>query len=114
MSLVLPFTQWPDMDRAMWHRLIRQGGPFDDRGALSHLRETSRAGLQIKYGRWLEWLRRTDPAALLEVAAERATVERLTAWLEALNQVRPMTRLAFFSGSMRVLRAAAPDANWQM
>ena len=32
---------WPEADRAIWTALVRQGGPLDDAGALSHVRATT-------------------------------------------------------------------------
>ena len=88
MSLVLPITIWPEADRAMWERLLRRGGPLDDNGALSHLRATSLATLEHRYGRWLGWLVRVEPESLLQLPADRATLSRLMAWLEALRASR--------------------------
>ncbi|WP_416193165.1 hypothetical protein [Nitrobacter sp. TKz-YC01] len=108
MSLVLPITIWPEADRAMWQRLLRRGGPLDDNGALSHLRATSLATLEHRYSRWLGWLVRVEPESLLQLPADRATLSRLMAWLEALRHLAPMSKLMFVSGTLRVLCAAAP------
>lgn len=113
MSLVLPRSEWPAADRAMWSALVRPGGPLDDQGALVHLRSTSLASLEFRYGRWLRWLLTTCPEGIAEPPAQRATMARLSAWLEALEHVAPMTRLMFVSGTLRVLRAAAPELDWQ-
>jgi integrase len=96
----------------MWRTLTQPGGPLDNRGPLAHLRSTSLATLEVRYGRWLRWLQRAAPEALQEPPAERATMARLSAWLEALAHVAPMSRLMFVSGTLRVLRAAAPEAAW--
>lgn len=113
MSLAPPVSDWPPPDRAMWETLLRPGGPFDDRGALSHLRPTSIATLEHRYGRWLGWLARCEPEALLEPPTDRATITRLFAWLEALDHLAPMSKLMFVSGTLRVLRAAAPEKDWR-
>jgi integrase len=112
MTLDLPIANWPQADRDMWEKLRRHGGPLDDRGALSHLRPTSLATLEYRYARWLGWLASVDPAALLEPPADRPTVARLMAWLNALNHLSPMSKLMFISGPLRVLRAAAPGRDW--
>ncbi|OWY07857.1 hypothetical protein B6V72_18715 [Thioclava sp. F34-6] len=114
MSLVLPTEDWPEADWAMWTALRAQGGPLDDRGALAHLRATSLKTLRIRYGRWLGWLSRTEPDALSLSPTERADLPRLEAWLEDLAHTAPMTRLMFVEGVIRVLSAAAPDADWVM
>lgn len=112
MSLILPLDEWPAADRAMWATLRQQGDPFEDRGALAGLRETSVETLQNRYGRWLEWLRRTDPAALDEPPAARVTLPRLRSWLEGLAHTAPMSQLMFVDGVLRIVSAAAPDADW--
>lgn len=112
MSLILPFVAWPDADRALWTRLLQTGGPFDECGALAHLRPTSVMTLQTRYGRWLGWLAGTDSAALDEAPEYRATLPRLRAWLTALDHTAPMTRLMFIDGVLRVLRAAQPEGDW--
>ncbi|MBI6630365.1 tyrosine-type recombinase/integrase [Pontibaca salina] len=114
MSLVLPRTDWPRTDRTMWERLIREAGPLDDRGGLAHLRQSSRDILETHYGRWLKWLSLVDPEALSLPPAERATLPRLQSWLEALAHTKPMSRLMFVDGVLRVLRAAAPDRDWAL
>jgi integrase/recombinase XerD len=103
---------WPAADRTLWTRLLQTGGPFNDRGALAHLRASSIETLQARYGRWLGWLARTDAAALDEPPAQRATLPRLRAWLAALDHTAPMSRLMFVDGVLRVLRAAQPEAGW--
>lgn len=112
MSLVLPIAIWPEADRTMWEQLLRRGGPLDDNGALSHLRATSLATLEHRYSRWLGWLVRAEPESLLQLPADRATLSRLLAWLEALEHLAPMSKLMFVTGTLRVLCAAAPKINW--
>lgn len=113
MSLTMPIANWAEADRDMWERLLRHGGPLDDCGALSHLRLTSLATLQHRYSRWLGWLARIEPDSLLEPPTDRATMIRLLAWLNALDHLTPMSKLMFVSGTLRVLRAAAPEMNWR-
>lgn len=113
MSLALPIANWPVADRRMWELLLRHSGPLDDSGALSHLRLTSLTTLEHRYGRWLGWLAHVDPDSLLSPPADRATMTRLLAWLDALDHLAPMSKLMFVSGTLRVLRAAAPEVNWR-
>ncbi|PUB09597.1 tyrosine-type recombinase/integrase [Yoonia sediminilitoris] len=112
MSLVLPRTKWPRSDREMWEALCREAGPLDDPGGLAHLRQTSRNTLEVRYGRWIKWLSDTDPKALLAPPPERATMLRLQSWLEGLNHTKPMSRLMFVDGVLRVLREFAPEQDW--
>jgi len=112
-SLVLPFTAWPAADTALWDALVRIGGPLDDRGSLSHLRETSRETLRNHYGRWLAWILATDPDALSTVPVDRVTLDRLRLWLADLAHTRPMTRLAFVGNVLRVVCLAEPEQDWR-
>lgn len=114
MSLVLPRGEWPDADRTMWEALLKQAGPLDDRGALAHLRETSLASLETSYARWMQWLKKSDPDAVAVSPTDRATPPRLQSWLEALEQTKPMSRLKFIYGVLRVLQAADPDHDWTL
>lgn len=114
MSLVLPRREWPGADRAMWDALNTDAGPLDDRGGLAHLRQTSRDTLEIRYARWMKWLTTSDPEALALPPFERATLPRLQSWLGALAHTKPMSRLMFVDGVLRILRAAAPDHDWDM
>ena len=114
MSLILPLAEWPDPDRSMWENLRKEAGPMDDRGALAHLRQTSCATLEARYGRWIQRLMTSDPDAFALPPVDRATVPRLQAWLGDLAHTKPMTRLMFVDGVLRILRAADPDHDWTM
>lgn len=114
MSLVLPRGQWPHVDRIMWDALLKEAGPLDDLGALAHLRQTSLATLEVRYARWMQWLMTSDPDALALPPVDRATLPRLQSWLEALEHTKPMSRLMFIDGVLRVLRAAAPGNDWTL
>ena len=112
MGKSLPFAGWPAADQRMWLDLTQHGGPFDDYGALATVRETSRRIYQSAYGRWLEWLRVNLPEILAEQPATRATLARLQAWLGDAAALSPTSRTMYFTGALRVLRAAFPNADW--
>lgn len=114
MSIAPLHSKWPLSDREMWDELLRNAGPLDDPGGLAHLRQTSCDSLASRYSRWLKWLSINDPSALSLPPAERATVPRLQAWLEALIHTRPMSRLAYLGGLLRILREFAPDQDWSI
>lgn len=96
----------------MWADLTQQGSPFDDVGALAHLRTTSLLTLELRYARWLCWLTSNAPEAIALKPASRATMPRLSAWLDDLQHTKPMSQLMFVDGVLRILRAAAPDSDW--
>ncbi len=89
MRMSMPMTKWPDADRMMVEALRRKGGLFDDDGGLADLRASSMTILTQSWGRFLEWLRLNEPAALAEPPIGRATLPRLRAWLEAEDDLRP-------------------------
>lgn len=103
---------WPEADRRIWADLLRPSSPLDDTGGLSRLRPTSVAVLKEGYGQWMRWLAANDSEALCFAPEDRATMERLRRWLDALDRVGPMSRLNYLNGTLRVLRAAAPDMDW--
>lgn len=112
MSLVLPVSEWPPQDRAMWEAMLSQGGPLDEQGALAHLRATSIQTLANRYGRWLRWLEVSAPEALELAPAQRATINRCQAWLADLSHTTRMRQLMFIDGVLRILRAQVPDLDW--
>ncbi|MCV6826084.1 MULTISPECIES: hypothetical protein [Halocynthiibacter] len=112
--LSLRFEEWPEADRTMWAELTTKAGPLDPRGPLSHLEEPSRGNLVTSYGYWLGWLNANHPGAFVESPVERATPERVTAWMTCVSHLRPDTRLACLEKALRVLKAYAPDHDWTM
>ncbi|MDM7968160.1 MAG: tyrosine-type recombinase/integrase [Paracoccaceae bacterium] len=112
MPLALPFDAWPNSDKQMWQALFHRGGLLDDAGALSHLRLTTQEMLCKHYARWIGWLGKADPAALLQPPPQRLTAGRLEAWLEALAHTSPVTQHMFVSSVFRVLSSVDPDQDW--
>jgi integrase len=105
-------SAWPMKDQVMWKSLLVAGSPLDDRGALAHFRPTGVNVLKQAYRQWLHWLQSSDPAALLDDPVERASITRLRQWCEARHDLRPMSRLHYIEGVLKVLFAFAPDADW--
>jgi hypothetical protein len=103
--------EWPETDQAMWRRLLKTAGPFDDPGALTGLKPTSLEKLVRAYSRWLGWLNSYEPGALLESPATRATAERMQVWPIALSDLSPTSRFMLVRHTLRILRAAEPDAD---
>ena len=110
---ILPLADWPAPDRALWARLVAPAGPLDDPGALSGLRESSRTTIRNGYARWLAWLADAGPAVLAANPAARATPERLLAWMTAMAEHAPMSRLMLLQATLRVVIPAAPEADWR-
>jgi integrase/recombinase XerD len=113
-TVSVSIKDWPASDLAMWAALRQRAGPLDGNGALAHLRATCLLELQRAYERWLSWLMRSEPAAILEAPERRATPERLLAWLASMEQLALQSRLSFAVRTIRILSAAAPDADWSV
>ncbi len=110
--LALPFDAWPETDKQMWQILFHRGGLLDDAGALSHLLLTTQEMLCKHYGRWIGWVGRADPVALLQSPPQRLTAGRLAAWLEDLAHTSPVTQHMFAHSVYWVLSSVHPDHDW--
>ena len=110
--LNLPFDAWPPADKEMWENLFVTGDLFDDQGAFGHVRSATEKFASQAYGRWLSFVARTDPAALGSDPVVRATSARLTDWLEEISELAASSQEIFFSGVLRILKAANSTADW--
>ncbi len=108
----MPMAEWPDADREMVEAMRAKGGLFDDGGALADLCASSMRILTRSYGRWLEWLHLNEPTALEEPPIARATLPRLRGWQDSQDDLGSTSRQMFYTGALRLLRAAAPHADW--
>lgn len=106
---------WPAEDQALWQTLITPAAhPFDDEGALSHLRPATLDSYATFYSLWLAWLGVAVPEAVQEAPECRATFERLHAWTDSMAGNAPMSRAFRLKAVLRVVSAAAPDADWSL
>jgi integrase len=102
----------PAPDQQMWDRLLSAGSLLDDHGEFAHLRPTTITTLKQAYGHWIDWLRKADPAALDIEPDKRASMERLRRWYDTMDHLRPMSRLIYIGGMLKVLRAVNPAGDW--
>lgn len=110
---IVPLRDWPAADRALWQTVtLPAASPLDDAGRLSHLRPTSLGMMADACGCWIAWLVATEPEALAEPPIRRGTPERLRAWTGSSLRLAPMTRKLRLAGVLRLLMAAAPEADW--
>lgn len=106
------FEDWPAVDQALWAALVRTGNPLDEAGGFSDMKAPTLFTIQYGYARWLAWLRDSSPNALSEPPQQRATPERLLAWMASMSDLSPASRATFVDGPIRVLSAAAPELEW--
>ena len=104
------FPDWPEADRRAWEAALTAGGVFDDGGVATQWRPATRADAINGYGYWLRFLIDQDPALLKLDPAERATPDRLRAYLQALmSRMSAMGAAAALGHLVLALRAIAPD-----
>ena len=112
MTNALSWQNWPNADRHAFDALFAQGGLLDDQGPLGHWRPLSRELMRSQYGRWLGWVSAAQPEALALSPCERATADRLQAWLAAMESLAPATQLGHVGTVVRLCRSIAPDRCW--
>ena len=105
----LPFREWPAVDRRAWEAALTAGAVFDDGGVAASWRPATRADAINGYGYWLQFLVDQDPALLQLDPAERATADRLRAYVKALmSRMSAMGAAAALGHLVLALRAIAP------
>lgn len=105
-------NSWPVADQTFWKEMTQAANLFDVRGALSHLRPATIEMMMRGYGRWLAWINRFCPDVMFCSPPDRATHERMKAWLDSLNMLAPSSRLMYFGNALRTLMGAYPRTNW--
>ncbi len=108
----LPRQKWPDADRKAFDAMFAKGGLLDDHGPLGHWQNNSCALMETQYARWLGWVRLAEPDALTLLPCDRATPERLRAWLTAMDYLAPATQLGHVGSVIRLCRAISPQQCW--
>jgi integrase/recombinase XerD len=106
----LSFPDWPEADHRAWEAALTAGDVFDDGGLATQWRPATRADAITGYGYWLRFLVDEDPTPLDLDPAERATPDRLRAYLQALmSRMSAMGAAAALGHLVLALRAIAPN-----
>ena len=109
----LPFSRWPERDRAAWNAALRPGDVLDPGGIAARWSAASRRKTALGYGHFLSWLesvgrldRTTEPGA-------RVTRAEVSAYLVELKRtVRGHTVQCRIQELGDAMRALAPDRDW--
>lgn len=112
MGVALPLEAWPSADHNAFVALFAEDDLLDDRGPLAHWRAPSRSLMERQYGRWLGWISRVEPEALPLPPSERATYQRLHAWLISMDNLAPATLFGYLDAVVRCCRLTAPHHAW--
>jgi integrase/recombinase XerD len=111
----LPVSLWPEADRRLWEAACSQGDILDDEfGARSGHAAVTNGKAAKGYGRWLTYLMRTEPAALIKAPADRITRERVRAYVEEITAIGNSTAtiLARLQELGEVAKVMGPDRLW--
>jgi integrase len=111
----LPLSEWPSADRAAWQDLCRPAIRLVRGGALSHLKEISRADYANRYGAFLGFLQRIEQLRMDLSAGALVTSENVEAYLTDLqSRVTGVSQYNFISKLRRAAKAlaSAVDFNW--
>jgi integrase len=106
---------WPAIDRALWSAAFRTGELFDESGPGAHLRPRTRISLINACGRWLAFLAKNDPVALVAPPAQRLTRERIAAFCLELAQTNTGISIASLLRHLRqAVRLMEPAAQCEV
>lgn len=112
-KLELKHHNWPEMDKAAWDALFKEGSVLFDKGPLVHWRETTRQKCAQSYGFWLAYLRSQGALNPDTPPADRATEKLLVGFIEdTLERCTVETTHMRLSEVGKVLRAMSPDFDW--
>jgi integrase len=85
LKLLLPFNDWPEADKALWHAATRDDDPFADTAGARLAKST----LHVYWKAWrrfLGFLTIIEPATLEIAPSQRLTAERVRRYAEHLRQ----------------------------
>jgi integrase/recombinase XerD len=113
MRKLLPFPEWPQIDRDAWNRAIRSPGILEDGGKGSHWSEGSKKSIRYGYARWLGYCAVLDPGLLDLDPKLRLTRDRIRTYIDHLqSSVAPAGLFNYIKHLNDALRVMAPDTDW--
>jgi integrase len=110
----LHVRDWPEADQALWTTALTGGLPEDDdAGRGSAWRPTTIETNRQGYGRWINYLKRSD-LDLGADPADRVTPETVLGYRQELEaqDLKPQTRCNRIAELMAVMLAFAPERDW--
>lgn len=107
--IALKVADWPAADQELWRVAFATGDLFDGAGPGAHLRPRTCRALEYANGRWLAFIKATEPALLDTAPAERVTFERLMRYSLHLSETNSASAIASLLHHLRgALRLIAP------
>jgi site-specific recombinase XerD len=112
--LCIKIEDWPEIDRRLWLE-ARSPLRFDRRARIAGNWSERRCHIVCQgYGQWLAWLAARDMLDSAQAPEDRATPERLEAFVRQLQErVAPWSVTIMVQGVQRMLVALAPRHDWR-
>jgi integrase/recombinase XerD len=108
-KLLLPFNDWPEVDKELWHAATGDDDPFAD-AAGARLAKSTLHVYWKAWRRFLGFLTIAEPGALEIAAPQRLTAERVRRYAEHLQQTNTPRSVAIQIEMLYgVSRAMMPD-----
>jgi len=108
----LKFEEWPAQDQTAWREMVQTGDPLDESGPAAHWRPATEEKRRKSYGRWLDFLDRSNCLDAPAMPADRITRANVGAYLENLKGLAPFTIAGYAVDLVVVMRLMAPDRDW--
>jgi integrase/recombinase XerD len=110
----LPYSAWPENDRARWEAAFKMGvDRFDDCGLAAHLAERTRSQLKYAYGKFLAFIAAHDCSLLACTPAarlDRKIIEAYVRWQPA--SCGSVTVTNYLHHLWMALRYICPGEDW--
>ena len=112
--MAIRFSNWPPADQAAWQMACQPPAFLQAGGGGSRWRPSARASVLANYERWLGYLRVHGWLLLEEAPADRATPERVGAFIVFLQQDRASITVAgYIAKLIMAVNALFPEREWR-
>ena len=114
MKLCLPYTLWPEQDRARWEAVFTTKiDLFDEHATATHLSDATRECLKYAYGRFLAFLSAYNGSLLALPAADRLDPKIIEAYINWQPKSCGRTSRAIYLQHLQLtLRYICPHKDW--
>jgi len=112
--LLLPFKDWPVMDRRAWKTAIVEGDILDGQGPAAHWRAPTRRTNIQHYGRWLSYLKAHKELDGQSSPEDRVTPNQIQRYIKHIEpRLAPRTVVSSLVGLKVMLMALCPHKDWR-
>jgi hypothetical protein len=110
---MLPFSQWPKVDRGCWQSAFRSDGFFGESGPGVHLAEATRHLRRESYGMFLGFVATMHPKLLVRPPEKRVNPQIVAEYVTWRRRSCGEMSLAADLRSLRsALKLICPDTDW--